>query len=110
MPGIGLIKSERKLKRKINMTNGLFYISVFIFGLLSGLVYFGGLRLTVKKLSACKRPVLLFLISFWGRFLIAGLCFYHIARIGNWVYILICLAGFISIRIVLLRFLSCYKL
>ena len=56
MLGIGLIKSEKKLKRKIDMSNSLNCLLVFVFGLLSGLIYFGGLWLTIKKLSTSTIP------------------------------------------------------
>jgi len=85
------------------MSEQIPYILVFVFGLLLGFVYFGGLWWTIARLQACKKPFLLSVASFWTRILAMGVGFYHVAKMGNWIYVLVCLAGFVLVRVLLVR-------
>jgi F1F0 ATPase subunit 2 len=67
-----------------------------------GLVYFGGLWLTVQRLPAATRPALLTLSSFLGRLALCVLGFYGVTE-GDWGRLLLCLLGFLSSRTILLR-------
>jgi F1F0 ATPase subunit 2 len=62
-----------------------------------GLFYFGGLWLTVRRLSDCGRPSLLFLGSFAGRTALTLMVFYLVMD-GRWERMLACLVGFIAAR------------
>jgi len=71
-------------------------------GALLGLVFFGGLRWTVRHGVRARAPAVWFLGSILGRF---GLClggFYLLAR-GDWHRLLLCLMGFLVARTFLLR-------
>jgi len=66
-------------------------------GLVLGLVYFGGLWLTVRGVTTTRRPVLLFAASFIGRtaLVVAGM---YLVMDGSWQRMLACLAGFVIVR------------
>ena len=66
-------------------------------GLGLGLVYFGGLWLTVRRVATTRRPVLLFAGSFVLRtvLVVAGM---YLVMDGSWQRMLACLAGFIIMR------------
>ncbi|MBI5870035.1 MAG: ATP synthase subunit I [Actinobacteria bacterium] len=72
-------------------------------GLALGIIYFGGLWLTLRRLPAAKQPAFLVLGSYLGRL---GLClagFILIAVTAGLQGILICTAAFIAARIVMVR-------
>lgn len=66
-------------------------------GLGLGLVYFGGLWLTVRRVATTRRPALLFAGSFVLRtaLVVAGM---YLVMDGSWQRMLACLAGFIILR------------
>lgn len=68
------------------------------FGL--GLVFYGGLWMTVRALPKSEHPIMLSLLSFWGRtaLVITGLVW---AMARRWQNAVACLAGFALARIVL---------
>ena len=70
------------------------------FGL--GLIFYGGLWITIRALPGSRHPTLLALGSFWGRtvLVLAGLI---LATAHRWQNAIACLAGFIVARIVLVR-------
>ncbi|MCX9084944.1 MAG: ATP synthase subunit I [Candidatus Methanoperedens sp.] len=70
-------------------------------GILLGIFYFGGLWLTVKNLPVSRNPYILTLGSFFGRTVISLIGFYMVARGGNWERLLVCVAGFIFMKIFL---------
>ncbi|NVM21540.1 MAG: ATP synthase subunit I [Desulfobacterales bacterium] len=70
------------------------------FGL--GIFYFGGLWLTVGKLPTARRPALLSLASFFGRFGVVLVGFYFVMG-GHWERLLACLLGFLATRSILVR-------
>ena len=66
-------------------------------GLGLGLLYFGGLWLTVRRLPGSGRPALLFAGSFAGRTAVTIAGFYLVMD-GHWERMLACLAGFLIAR------------
>jgi len=84
--------------------NGIFSIAMpFIGGLSLGIIFFGGLWITVKKLAASKMPALLFLGSFVFRIGIALGGFYYIG-FGDWKRLVLCLVGFIAARFAVIHY------
>lgn len=75
-------------------------------GFILGLLFFGGLWFTVRRLPAAHHPVLLTLGSFWIRVSFVAAGFVFVTR-GRWQNAVLCLAGFIVGRIVLLRWVRC---
>jgi F1F0 ATPase subunit 2 len=67
-----------------------------------GVVYFGGLWLTVRRLPEARWPALLLLGSMVGRTALTLLGFYVVMG-ARWERLLACLAGFILARMVLVR-------
>jgi len=73
-----------------------------ISGMALGLVYFGGLWLTVRRLPCVARPALLMACSYLGRLgvTITGFC---VLGAGSWQRLLALLCGFMVTRTVLVR-------
>lgn len=65
-----------------------------------GLLYFGGLWLTIRQLPTCRWPAALFLGSFVVRTAVVVIGFYFVMN-GRWERILACLVGFIMVRLLL---------
>jgi F1F0 ATPase subunit 2 len=78
-------------------------LSAALIGAALGLFYFGALWLTVRTISAKQHPILLTMGSLLGRLAVAVVTFVLIARWGGWIAVLAGLAGFILIRVVLVR-------
>ena len=74
----------------------------FLAGLALGLVYFGGLWLTVQRLPTARRPGLLAALSLILRlgFVLGG---FYLVMGGRWERLLACLAGFLLMRALLVR-------
>ena len=74
-------------------------------GFLLGVFFFGGLRWTVRKGLASKRPALWFLCSFLLRtgIVLAGIYF---VSGGRWDGLLACLVGFVIARFIVTRLAS----
>jgi len=81
---------------------GLALLLLAGFGL--GLLFFGGLWLTVRALAKSRHPAVITLASFWGRtaLVIAGLL---LAMDGLWQRAVACMVGFIIARIVISRWI-----
>lgn len=79
-----------------------FLILAFLAGLLLGLLYFGGLWLTVQRLPAARHPGVLTLASLIIR-LGVTLAVFYLVMAGRWERLLVCLAGFFLVRFVLIR-------
>ena len=77
-------------------------VSVFFAGSALGMLFFGGLWLTVKKAVTSSIPALWFFASFILRIGITLAGFYYLT-IGNWQRVLICLFGFVVARFVILK-------
>jgi len=72
-------------------------IWAFIVGLLLGILFFGGLWITVKKIINSKTPGLLMVGSFVLRITIVLAGFYFIG-LGDWKKLIACLIGFMVSR------------
>lgn len=70
-----------------------------------GLFYFGGLWLTVKRLSQSSQPALLSLASFFVRTAVALSGFYYVME-GRLALLLAAMTGFLIIRFFLVRLIS----
>jgi F1F0 ATPase subunit 2 len=75
----------------------------FIVGWLLGILFFGGLWFTVKKLTASKIPALMVLGSFIVRVGIVLIGFYFIGS-GDWKKLIVCLIGFIVARFAVIHY------
>lgn len=71
-------------------------------GFVLGVVFFGGLWLTVKNGLQSKKSALVFTGSFIIRMVILLVSFYFIVQLG-WENAVVCLAGFIIARFVVIR-------
>lgn len=82
------------------MTNLVSFILALLLGIGLGLIYFGGLWLTVRKLPDSSNPVLLSLVSFFGRIGFVGGGFYLVMVKSQYtpIHLLACLLTFFSIR------------
>ncbi|MFP4082143.1 MAG: ATP synthase subunit I [Candidatus Aminicenantes bacterium] len=74
-----------------------------------GIFFFGGLWWTVRRLPRSSRPVVLTVSSFLVRTGVSVAVFYLLVRGGHWERLLVCLAGFLLIRLVLTRRWSPHK-
>jgi F1F0 ATPase subunit 2 len=74
----------------------------FVAGIVVGLFYFGGLWLTVQRLPQTRRPAVLSLVSLFIR-LGLTLAVFYLVMAGRWERLLACLAGFLLMRLVLVR-------
>jgi len=66
-------------------------------GLALGLLYFGGLWLTVRRIARTRHPGPLFALSLLLRMALTLAGFYLVMD-GSWQRMLACLAGFIAVR------------
>jgi F1F0 ATPase subunit 2 len=82
------------------MTEPISLILVLVAGFGLGILFYGGLWMTVRALPASRHPTVLALGSFWGRtaLVLAGFLFIAARR---WQNAVVCLVGFILARIVL---------
>lgn len=80
-----------------------YMILAFIGGLLLGILFFGGLWLTVKKAVTAKVPALWIFSSFFLRISITLVGFYFIGA-GNWQRLIVSVIGFIVARFIVIRF------
>lgn len=78
------------------------YVLAFVGGAAVSVVYFGALWLTVKRMMDAKRPAVLFAGSFLLRVVFALGSFYLIMD-GRWQRLAVALAGFILVRLVVVR-------
>ncbi len=85
------------------MNETLLVILAFVAGIALGIIFFGGLWVTVKKLVTAKIPALLVFGSFIIRAGIVLLGFYFIS-FGNWQRLVTCLVGFTAARFLVIYF------
>ncbi len=71
-------------------------------GLSVGYFYFYGLHWTVRKASSFKRPILLFISSFFIRTACAGCIFYFVGN-GDFINYALILLGFIVSRFIFFK-------
>ena len=91
MPGTGLC-----VKAEVDMELKLILFSI-ISGGLAGLIYFGGLWYTVRKLAFSAIPHGLLILSMALRLAIVLMAFFMLVRL-SWFYLLIALISFILVR------------
>jgi F1F0 ATPase subunit 2 len=87
------------------MSEVIILITAFAAGIGLGTFYFGGLWLTVQRLPKVRRPALLSMCSFFGRLGIVLFGFYLIMD-GHWERIIVCMLGFLTMRVILTRLLG----
>ena len=91
------------------MSLSIYSLLYLLIGLGLGLLYFGGLWLTIKNVNNVRSPVILTLGSFILRTAAIFLVLIYVTRQGEWSNILILLAGFIVGRIFLSRMIGKQK-
>lgn len=79
------------------MSETVSMIVAFVAGMVLGIIFFGGLWLTVKKAVIAKIPALWVFSSFILRSSIILVGFYFIGD-KNWQSLILCLLGFIAAR------------
>lgn len=72
-------------------------------GLALGIIYFGGLWLTLRRLPSSSQPAFLVLGSYIGRLAFCLTGFIIIARVAGLQGILVCMAAFIASRMIMVR-------
>lgn len=77
-------------------------LPVFFAGIVLGILFFGGLWLTVQKGLKSKNSALIFTGSFILRMALLMLGFYYVSA-NSWQRALICLSGFLIARVVFIR-------
>ena len=85
------------------MSINIYSLLYLLVGLGLGLLYFGGLWLTIKNMNQSRSPIVLTLGSFILRTGAVFLVLIYVARQGDWFNILVLLVGFIIGRIFLSR-------
>lgn len=84
------------------MNETLIMTAVLLAGVLLGAFFFGGLWWTVRRGVTAKIPALWFVASSVVRTGAALAVFFWVAR-GDWKRSLVCLAGFVIARLIVLR-------
>lgn len=86
------------------MSDGFIQVISLLAGILIGVMFFGGLWLTVLKIVSSKRPAFWFLGSLLLRtaFTLAG---FYFASNGRWDRLVLCLLGFLISRIFVMRYI-----
>ena len=74
----------------------------FAAGNLLGVIYFGGLWLTVRNVHQVKHPALLVFVSFVARNAVVLPGFYWVMD-GQWGRMISCLVGFLTVRYLLIH-------
>lgn len=77
-------------------------LPALLVGIVLGIIFFGGLWLTIQKGLGSKHTALIFTVSLIIRLAIVLLGFYYIGG-GSWQRLLVCLAGFLAARMVITR-------
>ncbi|MDQ2721055.1 MAG: ATP synthase subunit I [Bacteroidota bacterium] len=85
------------------MNETLLIILAFVAGIALGIIFFGGLWFTVKKIVTAKIPALWVLGSFIIRVSIVLFGLYFISS-GSWQLLVLCLIGFIAARFIVIYF------
>jgi F1F0 ATPase subunit 2 len=75
----------------------------FLLGLVLSGFYFGLLWLTVRQLEHRQRPEVFLLLSLLLRLFLLLSCFYLILHYASWPPLLAALAGFMTLRVLLLH-------
>jgi F1F0 ATPase subunit 2 len=72
-------------------------------GAILGLVFFGGLWVTVRNLNDMRHPAVWMLVSLVLRFACVLIGFFLLARFGGWQHVLAAMCGFVLLRVAVLR-------
>ncbi|MBD3288796.1 ATP synthase subunit I [candidate division KSB1 bacterium] len=81
----------------------IYFLVAFVSGIVLGLFYFQMLWFTVSNLPKAKRPYLLSFLSLIARLIVAFIVFFIVIKLGNWQHLIICLIGFIGVRIFFIK-------
>ena len=85
-------------------TSNVLSVSIaLVVGIALGFLHFGGLWLTLQYLPTARQPHRLVWTSAMGRLGISAVGLYGVVRGADWVHLLVCLGGFLSMRYVLVR-------
>ncbi len=84
------------------MNDTLFLLVALVSGFAAGVLFFGGLWLTVRRLPTMKHPGLVFLLSYVVRLAVVLGLVWWLSR-GGLPAIGLCMAGFLVARFVLIR-------
>jgi F1F0 ATPase subunit 2 len=84
-------------------SDGFFLALALIAGAFAGVVFFGGLWLTVKRMLTARQPALLMIASLIVRAGIVLLIFYLVAA-GEVLRIVASLVGFLLVRFFMVRY------
>ncbi len=87
------------------MADGIVWGGVFLVGSVLGLLFYGGLWWTVRRLPRVRHPSLWMLSSFVLRVLVTVTGFVLLAA-GDWQRLGIALLGFLLVRLIMVRTLS----
>ncbi|REJ68759.1 MAG: ATP synthase subunit I [Planctomycetota bacterium] len=82
--------------------NTAWIIISFLSGCVLGVLYFGGLWLTVRRATIARQPGLLLFLSFLVRTAVTLFGFYLVMD-GRWERLIACLIGFVVARALLIR-------
>jgi len=82
----------------MTMNESLTLLLAWVAGVLLGIVFFGGLWWTVRKIASSQKPARLLFASLMVRMCVALAGFYFVFG-GNWRRLLVCLLGFLSARL-----------
>ena len=82
------------------------YLMVWVVGGLLGLLYFGGLWWTVRRLPAARNPWLLYFASLLARILLVVSGFFAVLQLTDAPRLCVCLVGFVLARLILTHWLG----
>lgn len=82
------------------MNETLAYTASLFAGAAAGIIFFGGLKLTLKKMAGMQRPALFVLLSFWGRLLFTTGTAAAVALAFGWQQVLLFLGTFICVKLI----------
>ncbi len=79
-------------------------ILILLLGFGLGVLFYGGLWVTLHALPGSRHPVILALASFWGRsaLVVAG---FVLATARRWQNAIVCLVGFLLARVAVARWI-----
>lgn len=86
----------------MNEVQPALFLAVFLIGVVLGIFFFGGLYLTIRRLSITRHPFLLVMGSFMLRLLLTLVGFYW-AMDGELWRLVVCLMGFLVARQVIVH-------
>lgn len=81
------------------MNDMLNLVISLVAGVLIGVLFFGGLWWTVKKIVTSERPALWSMGSMWLR-MITTMAGFHFVSQGSWERLLVCFLGFFLARLI----------